>query len=343
MLTVLAATVPVFALVLCGYLGQRVRLVPASAVDGLNAFVYYFALPAMLFRVVSGSPREALFDGWFILTYITGGLLMFWATVFLTRRLHPDGDYKSGLPFGFASNAAHGNVGYLGIALIGEALGPTYLPLAAVVILCDLFVVIGCTVVMLERRQVALQTALDHVRELGRMPLEQERSALAAQSLGMVSGLRVVGKVFWGFSKNPMILGLYLGLVVLLLEIPVPSLFERFLRLLSAAAAPCALFAIGAALGSRKVRLDASVFALIGAKLIIHPLLVALLAYYVFPVAEHKAAIAVLAASLPAASNTFILAQRYDVKTDAIATAIVVGTAASLISVSFVIWMLKLL
>ena len=102
MWAVLAATIPVFALVFCGFAGQKAKLLPVSAVDGLNAFVYYFALPAMLFRVVQGSPLQALLDGRFLLTYVSGGLLMFWAVAWATGRLHPDGDFKSGLPFGFA-------------------------------------------------------------------------------------------------------------------------------------------------------------------------------------------------------------------------------------------------
>ncbi len=339
MWAVLAATIPVFALVFCGFAGQKAKLLPESAVDGLNAFVYYFALPAMLFRVVQSSPLHALLDARFLLTYVCGGLIMFWAVAWATGKFHPDGDFKSGLPFGFASNAAHGNVGYLGIALVSEAIGAHYLPLIAVVILCDLFVVIGCTVVMLERRQVALQTALDHIRELGRSPNRLNEGS-AASSSGL---LATIAKVAWGFSRNPMILSLYIGLIVVILGLPVPVIFERFLKLLSAAAAPCALFAIGASIGNRQVKFDKSVFALISAKLFIHPLVVAALAFLVFAVPEKKAAIAILAASLPAASNTFILAQRYDVKTESIAAAIVLGTAISLLSVSFIIWLLDLL
>ncbi len=44
-------TFPFFALVLCGYLAARWRLLPLEAIGGLNAFVLYFALPAMLYRV----------------------------------------------------------------------------------------------------------------------------------------------------------------------------------------------------------------------------------------------------------------------------------------------------
>ena len=56
MQAILAVTVPFFALVLCGYLAARRRVLPESAIPGLNAFVLYFALPCMLFRFGMNTP-----------------------------------------------------------------------------------------------------------------------------------------------------------------------------------------------------------------------------------------------------------------------------------------------
>ena len=50
MLQILSITFPFFALVLCGYLAARKRLLPLEAVTGLNRFVLFFALPCMLYR-----------------------------------------------------------------------------------------------------------------------------------------------------------------------------------------------------------------------------------------------------------------------------------------------------
>jgi predicted permease len=50
MLAVLATTFPFFALVLCGWLAAERRLLPDSAIPGLNGFVLFFALPCLLFR-----------------------------------------------------------------------------------------------------------------------------------------------------------------------------------------------------------------------------------------------------------------------------------------------------
>jgi hypothetical protein len=111
---------------------------------------------------------------------------------------------------------------------------------------------------------------------------------------------------------------------------------------MGAAAGPCALFAIGASLGDRRISIEPAVTGLMVLKLLVHPALAALLLYGVFEVDHRAAAVGVLAASLPAASNTFIIAQRYQVPAHEISSAILAGTFVSLISVSTVIWLLGL-
>ena len=58
---IFAVTFPFFALVLCGYVAARSRLLPLDAVAGLNMFVLYFALPCMLWRFGSSTPAARWF------------------------------------------------------------------------------------------------------------------------------------------------------------------------------------------------------------------------------------------------------------------------------------------
>ena len=61
MTTVLAIILPIFGLIALGVIGGRSRLFPESAVNGLNNFVLYVAVPALLFRtIVRGNPLDAL-------------------------------------------------------------------------------------------------------------------------------------------------------------------------------------------------------------------------------------------------------------------------------------------
>jgi malonate transporter and related proteins len=52
----------VFGLVLCGWGAGRARLVGPESSDALNQFVYYFALPAMLFAAVARGTLEQILD-----------------------------------------------------------------------------------------------------------------------------------------------------------------------------------------------------------------------------------------------------------------------------------------
>src|SRR5919199_1384914 len=64
----LGAAFPVFALVGCGVLAGRFRLINPGSSEALNRFVYAFALPALLFvAVYRGSVAEVLGSGTFVL------------------------------------------------------------------------------------------------------------------------------------------------------------------------------------------------------------------------------------------------------------------------------------
>jgi len=59
-LAIFYVTAPFFALILCGYLAARFRLLPENAVPALNTFVLYFALPCLLFRFSAYTPFDNL-------------------------------------------------------------------------------------------------------------------------------------------------------------------------------------------------------------------------------------------------------------------------------------------
>ena len=76
MQSILAVTVPFFALVLCGYLAARRHVLPESAIPGLNSFVLYFALPCLLFRFGASTPILDLLNPSVMLVYLASALLI---------------------------------------------------------------------------------------------------------------------------------------------------------------------------------------------------------------------------------------------------------------------------
>ena len=69
----------------------------------------------------------------------------------------------------------------------------------------------------------------------------------------------------------------------------------------------------------------------------LHPALCAIAAFWLFPVEPVAAGVMVAAASLPVAGNVYILAQHYGVAPQRVSTAILISTAASILTVTTII------
>lgn len=324
MLRVLEVTFPIFALVFCGFLAQRRRLLPAGAVEGLNAVVFLFALPAMLFRVVATQPIANFTDWRFAGGYLGASLLLFVLARQSTlgwplRRTEGKAPQARSRATAFGLHVTHGNVGYLGVPLVVE-LGRQYVPTMIMVIICDTFVIIALSLALLEidRR---------HLSDRG----HPERDTGAPR---VSVALTIAG----GLVRSPLVLAIAAGLGWSLAANPLPAFADSFTRILAGASGPCALFAIGASLGDRRVVVDRVVAALVAAKLLVHPVLAAAL-LTLAGCSPLVVSVGVLAASLPGASNSYIIARRYDVDTRDISAAILVGTIVALGTVSAVIWL----
>ena len=131
---ILAVTFPFFALVLCGYLAARSRLLPLDAVPGLNMFVLYFALPCMLWRFGSTTPVGQLFDPAIAAVWLMAAALIIAAAVWLARRRGagwPDAAMG-------ALVAAFPNSGFMGVPLILALLGASAVGPVMATLLVDL-------------------------------------------------------------------------------------------------------------------------------------------------------------------------------------------------------------
>lgn len=72
----LSLIVPFFAVIGIGYLAARTRLLPMVSVGGLNTFVLFFALPAMLFQFAAGTPVGEVLNPILLGLWFLAGLLV---------------------------------------------------------------------------------------------------------------------------------------------------------------------------------------------------------------------------------------------------------------------------
>src|SRR5215207_150930 len=111
MQSILNTALPFFALIFCGYVAGRLKLLDETAAAGVNTFVFYFALPAFLFGLMSSSPIGA---------YVTASLAVFTLAALVGRRLFEIGRAEAAVQ-GLAAVLA--NTGYMGIPLISAVFG----------------------------------------------------------------------------------------------------------------------------------------------------------------------------------------------------------------------------
>lgn len=299
MLAIFLKTLPFFGLIGLGWAAGRARLFPAEATAALTKFVFYFALSAMLFRFTATLPLEQLFDPAFFAAYLSGSALV-WGLGFAVARARRR-------PLAEAAMEAHtamtGNTGFLGVPMLVVLLGPR----AA-----------GPVLMVLSADMIVFSTLI------------------TAVITGARHGRIAVFPIFLGILKNPMIISMAAGLAWAGLHLPMPAPLAEFLTLLGAAATPGALFAIGASLAGKSAERAGPALWLSAAKLFVHPLAVGAAAL-LFHVEPFAAGVMVAAAALPVAGNVYILAAHYAVAPQRVSTAILISTAASILTIPGVI------
>ncbi|TKD26064.1 AEC family transporter [Rhodobacter capsulatus] len=300
MIEIFLKTLPFFALIGLGWAAGRLRLFPPEATAWLTKFVFYFALSAMLFRFTATLPIAELFDLAFFAAYLTASTAV-WALGFAVAKLRAR-------PLAEAAMEAHtamtGNTGFLGVPMLVVLLGPK----AA-----------GPVLMVLAADMIVFSTLITLIVTYAR----HGRVALAPLALGL--------------AKNPMIVSMLAGLAWALWHLPMPGPLEDFMTILGGAATPGALFAIGASLAGRSAERLGPALWLSAAKLVLHPLAVAIAAFLIFPVEPFAAGVMVAAAALPVAGNVYILAAHFGVAPQRVSTAILISTAVSILSIPAVI------
>ena len=108
-----------------------------------------------------------------------------------------------------------------------------------------------------------------------------------------------------------------------------------------AAAAPCALFAIGLFLSDKSVKsglAEAGLATLI--KLLLQPLLALAVLPFFVDLQSVPGKVALLMAALPTAANAFVLAKQFDISIEQNTAAVLLSTAFSVITVSaLLVWL----
>lgn len=303
MADIVALVLPFFGLILIGYISGRLSKQPASALGWLNFFVIYVSLPALFFKLVSRTPLAELTRIDFIAAALAATYTIF-LLVFLVGRLIRRNSIADCTIQALAG--AYGNIGYMGPGLALLAFGE-----AAAVPVALIFCFENAAHFMAAPALMAFAGGD-----------ERPRAAVA---------LDVVRKIVY----HPFIIATAVGFVAAAFSFEPPLALQRLIDYLAQAAAPCALFAMGVTLALRPLkRIPAEIGYIVPIKLLLHPLLV----YVVLGLAGNFDPLwiytAVLLASLPTATNVFVIGQQYGVWQERASATILITTVLSVLTVS---------
>jgi predicted permease len=323
---ILSVTLPFFALVGCGWLAARWRVLPESAIPGLNAFVLYFALPCMLFRFGQRTPVLELLNPSALGVYLICALVI--VAFALAVTWNHDTRLKDAA-FG-ALVTAFPNTGFMGIPLLVTLLGPAAIGPLVCTLLVDLFITSSVCIALAQ-----LGRSADGV---------STGSARGETAAALRRALR-------GALSNPLPWSIAAGAAFSVAGWRLEGPPDVIVRMLADAASPVALFTIGAVLW--RAGAHAQTRTPLGhylpsamMKLVLHPLLVLLTGAVArqlgAPLEPTAIAVLTLAAALPSASNVSLLAERYGADNGRVARIIMSSTVLAFFSFPALVWVLGL-
>lgn len=305
---ILTVTTPFFALVLVGWAVTRLRWMPIEAIPGLNGYVLFFALPCMLYRFSAMTPIAQLLDRAAVTVYLASAAAMVALAAVMARR----GRMRwNDAAFG-ALVAAFPNSGFMGVPLLVALLGQAAAAPAIVALALDMVITTSACIAL---------------SQLGHGGADGARGAVARALRGMVA--------------NPLPWSIALGTLTSALRLTLPAPLMGGIEMLAVSASPVALFALGALLArgqmarreSGRTSGAAPVIGIVACKLLVHPLVVFAAGHLAIaagvPLDPFAAAVLVLVAALPSASNVPILAERFQADAGRLARVVLVSTVGA--------------
>jgi malonate transporter and related proteins len=305
LLPVLSVVVPVFALILAGFIaGKNGKLGPNASTE-INRFVVWLALPAQLFNFTANSDWQTLWQPGFIIAFSAGCFAVFIAL--LLYRWYHTRDWAAASFTGLSGS--YSNTGYMGIPLCLLALGDSGLApavIATLVVVCGLF---------------ALAIVFIELGKQSHKPWYE-----------------IIGIVLGSLVKNPLLVSPVAGVAWSASGLQMIEPAQQFLSFLAAAASPCALVSIGLFLMQKSEGKVSGVWSLTFIKLIVQPGVAWLVAGPILGLPLFWVQAAVLMSALPTGTGPFMLAQYYQADGSAISRVVLQTTLGSIVTLSMIIW-----
>ena len=299
---------PVFAVIVTGWIVGYTGYLSRALSDALIHFAYNIAMPALLIVTIAQEPGHSLIN-WRFLVAFGGGSLLCFILVFGIVSIHASRSLASRTMYGMTASMT--NTGFVALPVLQAIYGQRAVLPAAIATVFVAVVMFPAAVILLE---------------LDRRDARGSRTAPAVMVKHIV--------------LNPMVISTLIGMLLSVLDLPMPMAVKAYLGIFADALTPCALFAIGLGLSIDGLRANIGRSSLLSAvKLVIMPLIAYGLSVSLGLDPLYTIA-AVICAAVPTAKTVYILAGEYRCEEMMVASTVSMTTLASI--VSLVVWMYAL-
>ncbi|MHA6262592.1 AEC family transporter [Arenibacterium sp. CAU 1754] len=294
---------PVFLVIGAGYAATRAGYFSSAHIEGLMKFTQGFAIPCLLFRAISNIDLAESFDPRLLGAFYAGAILCFIFGMTGARLLFKR-DWEDCVVIGFC--CLFSNSILLGLPITERAFGADALTGNFAIIAFHAPFCYGVGV-----------TVMEFVRARGK------------------SVRAFAGSVLTAMFKNVLIIGIGLGFIVNLTGVSIPAVADDALGLITQAALPCALFALGGVLVQYRPEGDLRAIAFVcSVSLILHPTLV-----WTFGSAlslkQDFFRSAVMNSAMAPGFNAYIFANMYGRAKRVAASSVLIATGACIFTVWF--------
>ncbi len=298
MLQILESIAPVFVVITLGFLSRRLGFLPDSFIQSANRLVYFVAIPILVFSAIYGGSFTENFDP----VQIGGTYLAVTIIVVIAILLSVVVGTSPAGTATFVQTSFHGNLGYVGLAVVFYAVGPGGRGTAGVL--------------------------------AGFLILFQNVVSILLYTFTVAGERKPDARMLFKFLGNPIILATLLGLFFSATGLTLPRFINRSFDIVGHMALPLALLIIGGSLKPAPARRLQLVAISATLKLLILPLA----GYFIFKalgVSAVRAETALILLASPSATISYIMAMEMGGREGLAAAAVTISTIVSIVTYTF--------
>lgn len=289
--------VPIMLLIGIGFASKRFGILKAGDERVLSSYIYYFALPALLFVNIAETAFTA-----HTITFMVAGIIPVFAVLLLYLILYRVFRLARNSLYLLTLSTIFGSWGFYGVPFIMFAFPTRQAERLAILALVSIAVV-----------SFTIALTILELYKIGKTTIGK--------------GLAQVAK---RLSRNPLILSIAAGFLLALAGIKLPSPLSTPLHMLGGTTATVAIFLLGVFLYGRKYTNIRTALKLSLLKILFLPI-VAIITMRVLNLPDPERSILVLMHGMPVALSMIVLSERYDFYKDTIATLILISSIGAVV------------